>query len=401
VKVPAATNNNDNVDGAACNDLTLFHLHHTIVKTSSHYFATFPEPKVGRIIDDLDSSSFAICVEYMYTGEGYQKITHDNVANVLNAAELLQIDGLKQVCLDYLDMNLDHDNYEQVIELANRYSNEELKESAMRFVSVNSSRDALVSKRETLVKSVQRISYEKRSIIDKEDELNKQLKDIEDQLNDIFEEQRNQILLSKSKSSKGVGGQVNSEIQHPFGSFHKSDSIGHIVHSLSSNDLVYEGSSTYGDTSYTGNATDCYDYKTCRPPPPTESQFQTYGIVKSHDSILTAIKAAKSGDRIYLLPGDHDNYNMYGDDIEIKKSLEFIGFGDVNDIRIEMVESYRVSAAVGFYNITFLEQRNYCYENYEHLFTEPNCAQGAGNHALIDFDAPGEGNELVIKNCHS
>ena len=74
-------------------------------------------------------------------------------------------------------------------------------------------------------------------------------------------------------------------------------------------------------------------------PPPTESQFQTYGIVKSHDSILTAIKAAKSGDRIYLLPGNHDNYNMYGDDIEIEKSLEFIGLGDVNDIRIEMVES--------------------------------------------------------------
>ena len=396
MKVPTAptNNNDDNVDnGDTCN-LTTFHLHHTIVKTSSHYFATFPEPKVGRTINDLDSSSFAICVEYMYTGEGYQKITHDNVANVLNAAELLQIDGLKQVCLDYLDMNINHDNYEQIIDLASRYNSEELKQSAMRFESVNSSRDALVSKRETLVKSVQRIGHEKRSIISKEEELNKQLEDIEEQLNDIFDEQRTQILLAKSKSSKG-----NSEIPHAFGSFHNSDSnsIGHIVHS-SSNDLVYEGSSTYGDT-YTGNVTDCYEYKTCRTPPPTESQFQTYGIVKSHDSILTAIKAAKSGDRIYLLPGDYDNYNTYGDDIDIKKSLEFIGLGDVNEIEIEMQEQYIISAAVGFYNITFLENRYWCKQNYEHLFTEPNCAQGAGSHSLVYFDAPGEGNELVIKNC--
>ena len=52
-------------------------------------------------------------------------------------------------------------------------------------------------------------------------ELNKQLKDIEDQLNDIFDEQRTQILLSKSKSSNGVG---DPEIQHPFGSFHTSGS---------------------------------------------------------------------------------------------------------------------------------------------------------------------------------
>jgi len=387
VKVPAVTSNNDDIDGTTCN-LTTFHLHHTIVKTSSHYFATFPEPKVGRTINDLDSSSFAICVEYMYTGEGYQKITHDNVANVLNAVELLQIDGLKQVCLDYLDMNINHDNYEQVVTLADRYNSEELKESAMRFESVNSSRDALVSKRETLVKSVQRIGHEKRSAICKEEELNKQLKDIEEQLDNIFDEQRTQILLSKSKISKGV--------RDP-GSFHISDSIGHVVHP-SSNDLVYEGSSTYGDT-YTGNVTDCYDYKTCRTPPPTESQFQTYGIVKSHDSILTAIKAAKSGDRIYLLPGDYDNYNTYGDDVDIKKSLEFIGLGDVNDIEIEMQEQYIISAAVGFYNIKFLENRYWCKENYEHLFTEPNCAQGAGSHSLVYFDAPGEGNELVIKNC--
>ena len=104
-----------------------FHLHHMIVLSSSSYFRTFPEPKTGRVINDVDADSFKICVRFMYLGECDGKLTHDNVASVLNAAELLQIDELKKHCMEYLEHHLEHSNYEQVVELAERYNNPQLK----------------------------------------------------------------------------------------------------------------------------------------------------------------------------------------------------------------------------------------------------------------------------------
>ena len=49
---------------------------------------------MGRVINDLDSVSMAICVKFMYLGEC--QVSHDNVAAVLYTSELLQIDGLKR-----------------------------------------------------------------------------------------------------------------------------------------------------------------------------------------------------------------------------------------------------------------------------------------------------------------
>ena len=37
-----------------------FHLHSLIVSSSSNYFATFPEPKTGRVINDVDAPTFEV-----------------------------------------------------------------------------------------------------------------------------------------------------------------------------------------------------------------------------------------------------------------------------------------------------------------------------------------------------
>ena len=118
---------------AACNDgdtpptPTVFHLHHNIVASSSGYFSTFPEPKTGRVINDVDADTFEICVRFMYLGECDGMLSHGNVASILNASELFQIDELEHNCMEYLEHNLDNDNYEQVVELAERLNNPQLK----------------------------------------------------------------------------------------------------------------------------------------------------------------------------------------------------------------------------------------------------------------------------------
>ena len=117
-----------------------FHLHHNIVAASSEYFATFPEPKLGRIIDDISAKSFSICVKFMYTGEYRDGLSHQNISSILHAAEILVIDGLKQKCVEYLEANLDHSNYIQVIELADQFHIPHLQEVALRYQTENSAR---------------------------------------------------------------------------------------------------------------------------------------------------------------------------------------------------------------------------------------------------------------------
>lgn len=81
---PATIENNDddgNEESDARNHTSTFHLHHTIVSASSRYFATFPEPRAGRVIEDIDVDSFTICVKFMYTGEYRDSLSHDNVSS--------------------------------------------------------------------------------------------------------------------------------------------------------------------------------------------------------------------------------------------------------------------------------------------------------------------------------
>ena len=103
-------------------------MHSLIVSSSSNYFATFPEPKTGRVINDVDAPTFEVCAKYMYLGECDDELSNDNVASILYASDILQIDGLKLKCMEYLKDNLDHTNYEQVVQFATeQFGNPQLK----------------------------------------------------------------------------------------------------------------------------------------------------------------------------------------------------------------------------------------------------------------------------------
>mmetsp|Transcript_21536 Transcript_21536/g.46834 ORF Transcript_21536/g.46834 Transcript_21536/m.46834 type:complete len:718 (+) Transcript_21536:66-2219(+) len=385
--------NSDNNDGKAAAATTSFHLHHTIAATSSRYFATFPEPKVGRVINDVDSETFSICVKFLYMGEhgGYREaFTHENIASILHAAELLQIDGLKENCIEYLKQNLDHSNYEQIVELADRFNNPDLKKSALRFQCKNTARDELLSKREALVKKIGILVYNENQISDSRRGLQTKLRDMEVQIQDIFQTQHEQMLSSKWEN--GMAGEAMSATSIPFslGTFRKPGAVGHLVHSSYGRDWPYEGSSTYGDE------VDSSDVDDDSPPPPTEEEYESFGIVNSHCSIMTAIEAATPGDRIYLEQGIH---SVSENPCYIDKALEFIGL-DEDEVTVEVHGDKHcflvTGGSVGFYNIKFHDKR--LEDGNDRSSDKPNTSQGSGDEAVICLEASMK-DDFIVKNC--
>ena len=297
-----------------------FHLHGSIASTSSDYFAKFPEPKEGRVIDDIDSNAFALCVKYMYLGD-CEDLSHDNVAAVLDATALLQMKDLKQKCIDYLDSCLDHANYIMVMKLADRFNALDLKKNAQRFQTENTSRDVLLAKRAALVKEVDGLRHSKDVLIEREQKKQKTLDLIDEQLKEAFEKQHKKMLSSQweNKVKDGNGGEAGDDGRVPFafGHFKEKGSVGHLVLPQPDTWTVYDGSSTYDpntkEEEVDVDEIEGYEYNNVSkrviwlegaerlmPPQPTKEQFEMYGIMHSHDSIVTAIKKAQGGDRIYL-----------------------------------------------------------------------------------------------------
>jgi len=379
-----------------------YHLHSTIAAASSKYFATFPTPKTGRIIDDIDSESFSICVQFMYTGEYQKGLSHENVSSVLYAAELLQMDELKVRCLDYLEQNLDHSNYEIVTDLADRYNCAKLKKEALRFQSENSSRDTLLAKRESLVKKIGIASYEVTQLLEREKVWQKHLEQTELQLKHIFQTQQYQILSNAWEEERK---KKKDSITIPFESdtFRKPDTVGHFVYN--DPNAYYDGSSTY-DAEEEGS----YYEGEGRPPPPppTREQYEQHGIVHAHDLLETAVKKAKEGDRIYLPPGHHVFPREYDDSSDlfcIDHDLYFIGLG-ANDETDEHVQRTRIVTGygdydthrfrahrgmLGFYNIAFRSLKG------SRSCDAPNYAQGSGGDAVIIVQ--GDTAEVIVKDC--
>jgi hypothetical protein len=96
--------------------LKSFNLHYCVASLCSDYFKTFPEPRTGRIIDEIEAHIFLICLQFMYCRA--VELSHETVSSVLVAAELLALPGLTKMCFEYLQHNLDYTNHESVISIA-------------------------------------------------------------------------------------------------------------------------------------------------------------------------------------------------------------------------------------------------------------------------------------------
>lgn len=434
---PDGSSNDDctetNDDGGDGDERVSFHLHSTIVAASSAYFETFPEPKAGRVIDDLDAETFSICVRYMYTGragemdcrpcgagwsdkEYRERLGDENVASVLYAAELLQIADLKKKCICYLKEHLSHSNYQPIIELADRFNSPELKKQAKLFQVDASNRDDLVAEKATLVEKLRRMKHEHSEHDRQKWKAERRLSQIEEQLKLVFEKQREQEMLARweDDAPKQSGQHL---VPFAFGTGRKPGSIGHIVPpaGASGDGYRYYGRNTYVEqrNNQNSDADESVASSADRvgedpPPPPTREEYEKYGIMKSHSSIKEAIESASHGDRIYLNTGTYnDSEDMFSEesmkDIRVEKELEFIGLGDhpsevVLEFHVGDEDRITVSKSTGFFNLCFQvgEQRS------ELKFADkPNTSQGSGDEALIIFDdcASETKASLTVKRC--
>jgi hypothetical protein len=153
--------------------LVAFYLHPCIASTTSDYFRSFPDPlKKGRILEEIDASTFGICAGFMYLGPMIKPLSHETVASVLlGAANFLLIPELSNLCFKYLEQNLDHDNFETVKELSEQFSNPMLAQQALRFRNMNMTRDELVKRKYELAEEILNTQRERKSADSQEQQL--------------------------------------------------------------------------------------------------------------------------------------------------------------------------------------------------------------------------------------
>lgn len=200
------------------------------------------------------------------------------------------------------------------------------------------------------MKDIEHIKYEEKELSKRKKAMQDDLKRIDEQLKNIYSKQHEQIMLSKVSTDTNVGHPKRLE----------AGSIGHIVYAQPDEgygEYWYRGSSKYGGMDTGPDNSDDESFY-CQPPPPTKDQYEDYGIVSSHSSLMTAIKAATDGDCIYLLEGLHyeESSRHMDKTIAVEKSLSFVGLGDANKIIVSVDHDspFVVRAgAVSFVNMTF------------------------------------------------
>jgi hypothetical protein len=228
-----------------------FHLHHTIAAASSKYFATFPTPS-SRAINEIDAVGFGICVKFVYLGHCNRlhnircelQLTRENVAAVFHCADFLQIDALTAECIEFLDHILDHSNYEQVVELAEKFNCNALKESALRFQSESSARNELLSKQKSLVGKITTVAEDCGRASKRYQSLLNKLKTTEEQLEACFKKEHDRVLSSKWMKNLSYNND-GDDIPNSMGNFHKLGAVGHLV--LTSRRYQYTSSAYHGD----------------------------------------------------------------------------------------------------------------------------------------------------------
>lgn len=129
-----------------------FFLHPCIASRSSGYFERFPYPEI-RHIQEIDAETFRECRRFMY--QGACTISHDTVAAILAAADLLIMKDLTEACFDFLKHKLDHDSYETVRDLAERFRYQQLAHLALRYATPNAAKKELVLKKQKLASEIQ------------------------------------------------------------------------------------------------------------------------------------------------------------------------------------------------------------------------------------------------------
>ncbi|KAM4608532.1 kelch repeat and BTB domain-containing protein 7 [Polymixia lowei] len=119
----------------------LFLCNRNILAAASPYFKSMFTGGLNEsmqekvIIRGIDAESMSVIIDYCYTGK--VTITESNVQRVYAAANMLQLEYIRQACSSFMTRRLDLSNCVGILKFADTYDNPELKEKAQAFIARN------------------------------------------------------------------------------------------------------------------------------------------------------------------------------------------------------------------------------------------------------------------------
>ncbi|XP_029458825.1 kelch repeat and BTB domain-containing protein 7-like [Rhinatrema bivittatum] len=117
----------------------LFACNRNVLAAACPYFRSMftgglSESKQQKVtLHDMDAASMALIIEYCYTGR--VAVSEANVQRLYAAADMLQLDYLRRVCVDFLVCHMDPANWAGILRLAEAFGDLELNGSALAFAS--------------------------------------------------------------------------------------------------------------------------------------------------------------------------------------------------------------------------------------------------------------------------
>jgi len=115
----------------------IFHCHKLILEMKSPYFEQKLNPSSAAadnqqiVLNDVSADVFDKVLQFMYTGK--TELSDENVEHILNAADLMQLTELTQLCVDYLTSRVSTDTYLRYSRIAEQMSLDTLDLACRRF----------------------------------------------------------------------------------------------------------------------------------------------------------------------------------------------------------------------------------------------------------------------------
>ena len=101
------------------------------------FTSSFKEKDESKLeIQELNPRAFSIILNYIYAGKE-PNVKEDNVESLLEAACFLQLNHIKELCLDHLKDMIDIGNVLELSAFASRYNFTDLIETSKRFLKMN------------------------------------------------------------------------------------------------------------------------------------------------------------------------------------------------------------------------------------------------------------------------
>ncbi|XP_006003545.1 kelch repeat and BTB domain-containing protein 7 [Latimeria chalumnae] len=119
----------------------LFSCNRNVLAAASPYFKSMftgglYESKQKKVtIHDVDAESMALIIDYCYTGK--VTISEGNVQRLYAAANMLQLEYVRQTCANFMARRLDISNCAGILKFADAFDNRELKGKALAFIARN------------------------------------------------------------------------------------------------------------------------------------------------------------------------------------------------------------------------------------------------------------------------